>query len=226
MLSIIIPTYNESENLDDFIRDVAKSLDKVDHEIIIVDDGSPDGTGKIAESLKNRYKNIKVLHRLRKRGLASAVMDGIKESGGDIVATLNADFQHPAEYLSVFYDYLNKYDVVIGSRYVDKAVLLNWPKKRMFLSKFAIFITHLFLPNLKKIRDPLSGYFVLRKKIIEDMHIEPFGPKCLPAILIKCASKRIIELPYVCKGRIKGRSKISIRNGILFIAYIFKLNMQ
>ena len=222
MLSVIVPTYNEAENLSDFISTLDGALRNIEHEVIIVDDNSPDGTGDIAESFKKKYTNVLALRRLKKLGLASAVMKGAEEARGEIVATLNSDFQHPIKYLATLYDYIDKYDIVIASRYINKAELRGWDKSRIFFSKFATFITHLILPGLRGIKDPLSGYFIFRKEIIKNTHIEVFGPKFLLSLLIECNAARIIEIPYVFEGRRRGKSKASLYDGILFLGYLLK----
>src|SRR3989338_8361799 len=119
MLSIIIPTYNEAENLEEFIRILEGSLVALEYEIIIVDDNSPDGTGTLAELLNKRYNNISVIHRPKKIGFASAIIEGARVSRGDVIITLDADFQHPIEYLPIMVEKINKFDIVIGSRYIS-----------------------------------------------------------------------------------------------------------
>ena len=92
MMSIVIPTYNEKDNIEKLVQDIRR---RVEAEIIIVDDDSPDGTGELADKLAKRYKNMRVLHRIGKRGLGSAIIDGFKTASGSIVGVMDADFSHP-----------------------------------------------------------------------------------------------------------------------------------
>ena len=139
-ISLVIPTFNEAENISIMIDKVFNILkdNGLDGEIIIVDDDSPDGTWEIAEGLKSIY-NIKVLRRLDKKGLSSAVIDGLKMTRGDIIGFMDADMSHPPEKIPELLAPItsNKSCIVIGSRYVEGARLENWPFHRKVLSKIA-----------------------------------------------------------------------------------------
>jgi dolichol-phosphate mannosyltransferase len=207
--SIIIPTYNERENLPILIESILKSLNQhniTNYEIIIVDDNSPDGTGEIAEQLAKQYKNIKVLHRPAKMGLATAFLDGVKLAKGNIVALMDADLQHPPELLPELYKaILNGYDMAIASRYIKGGGTENWSTKRKIVSKGAIILAHILFPETRKIKDITSGYF---------------------AILVKAKPKRIIEIPFIFKSRTKGRSKLSSKEFINYLKHLINLCIE
>ncbi|MEM2741513.1 MAG: glycosyltransferase, partial [Nitrososphaeria archaeon] len=118
-LSIIIPTYNERENIGRLIEMIIESLNGIDFEIIVVDDNSPDGTGEFVEQLSNELANLKVIHRPGKLGLSSAILDGASIAQGYAIGVIDADLQHPPQILKeMFSKILEGYDVVVASRYI------------------------------------------------------------------------------------------------------------
>ena len=223
MLSIIVPTYEEAENLPEFIEAVRNSLEDTEHEIVIVDDNSPDGTGELAESLKDLYGNIKVVHRPRKMGSASAFVSGVKAARGDIIGTLNADFQHPPEYLPTLLKRIDGVDIVIASRYVRGGRVEGWSFWRKIVSKGAGSLARVFLSKVRYIRDPTSTFFVLRRKIIENAQINPVGFKILLEILVKGSYGKTIELPYAFKRRETGRSKFTFKGYFVYLRHLLHL---
>ena len=228
--SIIIPTYNERENLPILIESILKSLNQhniTNYEIIIVDDNSPDGTGEIAEQLAKQYKNIKVLHRPAKMGLATAFLDGVKLAKGNIVALMDADLQHPPELLPELYKaILNGYDMAIASRYIKGGGTENWSTKRKIVSKGAIILAHILFPETRKIKDITSGYFAIRKDIIQNKKLNPIGYKIMIEIIVKVKPKRIIEIPFIFKPRTKGRSKLSSKEFINYLRHLISLCIE
>lgn len=154
MISIIIPTYNEKGNIKKLILKI-NDIFKEDFEIIVVDDNSPDGTGKIVDKLK-KY-NAKCIHRKSKLGLSSAVIEGFKAAKGDIIGVMDADFSHPPEKIPELIKPLkdNNAELTIGSRYIQGGKIKNWTAVRKIISKGAILLS---LP-LTRIKDPVSGFF-------------------------------------------------------------------
>ncbi|MDW8033847.1 MAG: glycosyltransferase, partial [Nitrososphaerota archaeon] len=149
-LSLIIPTYNEAENIPELLERIEASLKNLDAEIILVDDNSPDGTANLTETLGKKYGNVKVLRRPYKKGLASAVLDGLKLTEADVVAVMDADLQHPPELLPKMYEKLKQgYVLAVASRYVKGGKIEGWSLGRKLLSKCTTKLTHLLLPNTK-----------------------------------------------------------------------------
>lgn len=216
MLSIIIPTYNEIQNLKEFMELTINILNGSEYELIIVDDNSPDGTGILADNLQKKYSNIKVLHRKKKFGIASAIIDGANIACGDIIATINADFQHPAKYLTIMLKYMNKFDVVIASRYVKNSNIQSLGALRYILSRAAIYITYLFAPKISRIKDPLSGLFAFKREVIKNIQINTNSSKCLIHILGKGSYNSFIELPYSFNKRKEGISKLSFKDCLAY----------
>jgi len=171
--TIVIPTYNEAENLPKIIEAVFAL--PVDIDILVVDDNSPDGTGEIAEKLKTETNGrVQVMHRKGKLGLGSAYIQGFRQAirnGADIIGQMDADFSHPIEKLPEMIQTLNSYDFVLGSRYVKGGSLdENWPAWRKGLSGFGNFYARTILGM--KIRDVTGGYRLWRKETLNAMPLE------------------------------------------------------
>jgi len=223
----VIPTYNEAQNVKELIPRIESSLKGLPHEIIIVDDGSPDGTADVAESLGRRYGNIRVLRRPKKMGLASAIADGLKIAKGEIVAIMDADLQHPPELLSKMLRTIRVgYDLVIASRYVGGGRVEGWSPLRRLISRGATILAHLLLPETRGIRDPLSGYFMVRRNAIEGIELSLIGYKLLLEVLVKRKGIRIVEVPYTFRPRKRGESKLKIKEIINYAVLLLKLRLE
>jgi dolichol-phosphate mannosyltransferase len=224
-ISIIIPTLNEKENINELVERIRKSLNDIRYEIIFVDDGSKDGTIEEIEKLKKKYKNIKLIERGSRKGLSSAFLDGVKHSSGKYVVLMDADLQHPPELLRKMYKKaLEGYDLVIASRYIKGGKIENWSIIREFISKIAIVIAYIFLPETLKVKDPLSGYFLIKKDLLDNFKVsDPFSYKVLLDILVKVNYNKLIEIPYTFKERKYGRSKLGKKIIFSYLKQVFLL---
>jgi dolichol-phosphate mannosyltransferase len=226
MISIIVPTYNEAENIKKLIPAVNNALAGYEHEMIIVDDSSPDGTAGVAEELAEKYP-VKVLRRENKQGLASAIVYGFEHSNGDILGVIDADLQHPPEYIKEFIKAIEEgNDIAIGSRYVDGGRIEGWSKKRILISKGAILLAK---PLLKNVKDPISGYFFLRKSVIDGVKFNPTGYKLSLELLVKGNYSRIKEIPYTFRIREKGESKLDSKEIFRYlhlIGHLYKYRIK
>lgn len=226
-LSIIIPTYNEAENITELVERISYSLSNMRFEMIIVDDGSPDGTANIAEALNRKYGNIKVLKRPCKLGLASAVKDGLTKAESEIIAVIDADLQHPPELLPKMYEKIREgHDLVIASRYVEGGMLGKWSLWRKLISKGATILVHLFFSKTRRVKDPLSGYFMFKKKVIEGVRLDLTGFKILLEVLVKGKYDSAAEVPYTFMFRKKGKSKLSLKEMISYILLLLKMKLR
>ncbi|GIW66726.1 MAG: dolichol monophosphate mannose synthase [Candidatus Parcubacteria bacterium] len=224
LVSIIIPTLNEEENIADLIIEINKVFKKIDYdlEIIVVDDGSSDNTLAIIKKLANKYSNLKLIIR-NEKGLTSAIIKGFKEAKGEIFCVMDADFSHHPKFIPDLIENLinHEADMVIASRYLKNSFIKRWPLKRKILSIIATKITRL----ITEIKDPLSGFFVIRKEVIENINLNPFNPKICLEIIIKGNFKnKIIEIPYQFEDRLRGRSKLlSLGTIKCFLIHFFYL---
>ncbi len=217
-ITMVIPTYNESENLPKLVEDVlALPLDDI--HILIVDDNSPDGTGELAEKLRVQYNDrIHCLHRAGKLGLGSAYREGFKkaiEEGADYIGQMDADFSHPIDKIPLMVRELEHADLVIGSRYVKGGSLdENWPFYRKWLSGFgnAYARVILGLPN----RDVTGGFKLWKKETLQAMPMDTIKSNgyVFQVEMNYVASKmgfKIVEIPIYFQERTMGKSKMNMR---------------
>ena len=210
---VVVPTYNEAENIADAILEIDKALAGVPHTVIVVDDNSPDGTADIA-----RQFGAHVVVRPRRLGVGTAVLDGIREAkklGCRFVGVTDADLQHDVSKLRVMHELLAKgvADLVIGSRYLPGGgVDGGWGLVRRVISQGAEFYTHLLMPRTRGLTDSHGNFFMLKLDAINLDGIRLRGkPHEVLPILIQHMKPgaRIVEIPYVFRQRRKGKSKLS-----------------
>jgi dolichol-phosphate mannosyltransferase len=207
-LTVIVPTYNERENISELIEKIEHVLRNIEYEIIVVDDNSLDGTADMVETLNARYGNILILRRLSKLGLISAILAGIEVSRGSFVAVMDADLQHPPELLPrMLKEVMSGVDITIASRYSLGGRIERWDILSRIVSRGAIWYAHLLLPQTRRVKDPVSGYFMFKKEILNGIRFEGSGFKFLIELLAKAPGARISEVPCLFKPRKMGKSK-------------------
>jgi len=222
-LSLIIPTYNEKDNLTALVERVHRALDGRLYELIIVDDDSPDGTAELAESLSHTYP-IKVICRKGERGLATAVLAGFNWAKGAVLGVIDADLQHPPERIPQLLQEIERgASVVVASRYVPGGGIEGWSFIRRLISKGATAAARLVLPSIRKVKDPLSGFFLFRKEVIEDTHLHPIGYKILLEILARGKAESVSEVPYTFRERAEGQSKLNSTEQVNYLKHLFTL---
>jgi dolichol-phosphate mannosyltransferase len=212
---VVVPTYNERKNLEELAPRVLSALPGV--ELLVVDDGSPDGTGEYADTLGEGDPRVHVLHRPSKMGLGSAYVEGFRfalDAGAELIVQMDADFSHDPDVIPELVENAGSYDVVLGSRYITGANVVNWPLSRLFLSYFANVYTHLVtgLP----LRDSTGGFKCFRRKVIESIDlgsIRSDGYSFQIEVNFRCWRKgfSIVEIPIVFVDRHAGTSKMSRR---------------
>ena len=230
-LSIIIPTYNESENILKLIGAIKSNLpSNIITEIIVVDDNSPDGTGKIVENyihnnigtdsslqqqqfhskVDNQKCLVRIIHRKDKTGLIPAILEGIESSIGESILIMDADFSHPPETIPLLVEELRRDPncIVIGSRYISRGSIIGWPYKRRVISKGAAKIARHGL-KVRNVSDPMSGFFAFPRHVIKNIKFDTKGFKILLEILVKSRDIRVKEVPYTFRDRKSGQSKMN-----------------
>ena len=233
-ISIVIPTYNESENILKLIDAIIHHIPSdISSEIIIVDDNSPDGTGILVEryikkrtnetysntAKRNNYKDIyktkcsvRVVHRNIRGHLIPAILDGVRHSSGQNILIMNADFSHPPEIIPRIINELNQDPncIVVASRYIKGGSIVGWPFERLMLNIGAVRIARHSL-KLRNIKDPISGFFALPSHTLKDIEFDTQGFKMLLEILVKCKNLRVREIPYIFTDKEFGKSKIDYK---------------
>jgi len=228
-ISIIIPTYNESENIIRILKSIEEHLPKdITAEAVVVDDNSPDGTGKIVEDYINDGQNkvgytVDVIHRKTKSGLSSAILDGIKHSSGETVVVMDSDFSHPPKIIPRLIEEMEnpKCDIVIASRFVPGGGIDGWSTKRKLISKTATGIAKAGLGVNES--DPMSGFFAFKRKILEGIKFDAIGYKMLLEILVKTKDAKVKEIPYTFTNRMYGSSKLDSSTMLDYVKSVWRL---
>jgi dolichol-phosphate mannosyltransferase len=215
-VTVVVPTYQEAENIEPFLRAARSALP--DARVIVCDDGSPDGTGTIAERVGRQLGDVQVLHRPSKQGLGSAYRHGFRvalDEGADIVVQMDVDFSHPHAMLPDMVDRVSAgADVVIGSRYVPGGGTPDWPAHRRLLSKGG----NLYARRLLRlaVRDATSGMRAYRARSLVRIGVgttraNGYGFMLETIRRLTVSGSRIDEIPLVFRDRVAGKSKMSAR---------------
>ena len=229
---IVIPTYNEAENICELIEKIYQVVS--DAHILIVDDNSPDGTGKLIEELIKRRndKRLFVMHREGKLGLGTAYVEGFLwglEKGYDVFVSMDADFSHKPEYLPEMFENAKNNDVVIGSRYVKGGGIKDWGIDRLILSYGGNLYAQVIL--LTKVRDLTGGFNCYSRKFLEKIKLQKIMSKgyCFQIemkfrhILLGC---KIKEIPIVFVDRKKGVTKMSKNIFVEAVLNVIRLSLS
>ena len=228
-VSIIIPTYNESQNIVGILSSLREILPKnLATQAIVVDDNSPDGTGRIVEEYIQSVKKfanhtIDVIHRGAKNGLGSAILNGISHASGETIVVMDSDFSHPPQIIPKMIDALKQSpcDIVVASRYVAGGAIRGWSLKRKLLSKMAVRIAKGGLGVEAK--DPMSGFFAFKRNIISGLKLDAIGYKILLEILVKKRGASVREIPYTFTDRRLGSSKLGASTIVDYTRSVWKL---
>ena len=212
-LSLVIPTYNERETIAPLLKSICHILTNelaIPYEVWVVDDNSPDGTWAIAQQLATQYPQIQVLRRQRARGLASAAVAGWQRSQGRYLALMDGDLQHPPEVLRELVAAMEAGgDLAIASRNVSWCGMEGWSVWRRVASWGARTLGVVILPEVVgRVRDPMSGYFMVRREAIANCTLQPIGYKLLLEVLAKGKIEKIQEVGYHFQARQGGQSKV------------------
>lgn len=227
MLSLVLPTFNESKNLESLFESLSRVLKEGD-EVIVVDDDSADRTWERAEQLSSRFPFVRVIRRIGRRGLSSAVIEGFEAAKGDVLAVMDADHQHDPQVLRALADAAGAgASMAIASRYMEGGATGEWASHRKFLSRAGTSFAQILLPV--PVSDPMSGFFALPKSVFQsvDKKLSPRGFK----ILLEIASflprgSKIAEVPLQFRPRLHGESKLSTKVlfsfGIQLVSLFFR----
>lgn len=210
-LSVIVPTFNESENIQELVDRLSDCLTGENWEVIFVDDNSPDRTADIVRSLNKADPRVRVVHRIGRRGLSTACVEGILASSAPYVAVMDADLQHDERILPEMLKAVRDegYEVAIGSRYVEGGSMGDWAKDRQAISRFATKLATLV--TKADLKDPMSGFFMLRREILHEAvgNLSGIGFKILLDIFASIDRQlKFTEVPYTFRTRYAGESKL------------------
>jgi dolichol-phosphate mannosyltransferase len=224
-VSVITPVYNENKTLRINIQRIHEALGSIPHEIIIVDDNSPDGSGVIADSIAEVFPNIKVLHRSSKRGLGTAYKEGFSLCSGDYIVSIDSDLSHDPRYLPEMLKAAENADLVIGSRLIDGGFITGRSFWRDSLSIVANTVIRVL--TCKEVYDWTSGLRVYRRALWEDVmpnvHCDKWDFQFESLYKTVKQGHRVCEVPITFYERADGESKFSLREGLVFLGSFLRI---
>jgi dolichol-phosphate mannosyltransferase len=221
---VVVPTYNERENLPPLAKRILALPVKA--ELLVVDDNSPDGTGKIADELAAESPAVHVLHRTEKNGLGRAYIAGFQwalERDYEFVFELDGDFSHNPDDIPMFLEAAKEADLVLGSRYLNGIRIINWPLSRLMLSKCAA--KYVQVITGMPFTDPTGGYKCFRRRALESINLDEIDSNGY-SFQIEMTHRlwrqgmRVVEVPIIFTDRFQGRSKMTghiIREALLMV---------
>lgn len=230
---VIIPTYNEAQNIEELLNSII-NLKLEDLHVLVVDDNSPDGTGKIANQMANNHPKIKVLHRVQKRGRGLAGIAGFRYAlaeGADYIIEMDADFSHHPKYIPDLLKLAPQCDLVIGSRYSKGGQAAD----RGLIRRIITFLARQYIRLILgvKVKDPTSGFRCFKRKVLEEINLGSListGPSIVSELLYKAKQKgfSIHETPIIFEDRKRGSTKLNLGTLIVTLLMIlkFRLNCQ
>ena len=231
LLSLVIPTFNESGNVEALVRQLTALLDPAyaqRYELIVVDDDSPDRTWEIAAQLTATYPQLRAMRRTGERGLSSAVIRGWQVARGEILGVIDADLQHPPEVLLHLLAAIETgADLAVASRHVEGGGVSEWSLIRRILSRGAQTLGLLLLPQVVgRVSDPMSGYFMVRRSAIAGPVLNPKGYKILLEVIGRGSVQTIAEVGYVFQERLEGASKVTWKHYLDYIHHLLRLRSR
>ena len=213
-LALAIPTLCEADNIPALLHRVRTVLDalKVDYEILIIDDDSCDGTAKVVAAIAQQDPRIRLLVRKGQRGLSGAILHGWDNTDAAVVGVMDADFQHPPELLTELATAIaSGSDLVIGSRYTPGGRLGEWNTFRRLLSAAAVWATWPIQRVGLRAKDPMSGFFFIRRDCLKGIEFQESGFKLLLEILVRARISSVHEIPFAFGQRYRGASKANMK---------------
>lgn len=229
LCAVIVPTYHEAGNLAVLLPRLAKILQSVNISfiIVVVDDNSADGTEEIIERIRAEGVPVDLIVRKGRRGLSSAVIEGFNHAASaKYLVCMDGDLSHPPESIPEMLRLMETKpasELVVASRYITGGgTCVNWGMRRRVYSQCA----RLLAFPIVRLNDPLSGFFVIPKTIYaRARNLHPMGYKIILELIVKCRCKKIIEIPIHFSSRLHGRSKLTVKQQLLYVLHVARLSL-
>ncbi len=221
LATIVVPTYNERDNLRPLAERLFAAIDPAQAELLLVDDNSPDGTAEVARELARHYP-IRCVVRRNERGLATAVIRGLREARGQYCVVMDADLSHPPEAVPRLLEAIRQpgVDMVIGSRFVAGGrVDSDWPLYRRLNSWFARMLARPLTP----VRDMMAGFFCVRRDRLDLDRLRPIGYKIALEIIVRHRWKNVREVPIEFADRAAGQTKLNAAEQLRYLRHLARL---
>ena len=225
--ALVVPTLNEAGNIESVIRQVQDALEPLNlhYELIVVDDGSTDGTPEIVRAWSRSDSRVRLVSRRNQRGLAGAVVHGWQHTDADLLGVIDADLQHPPQLLPALLAAINQgSDIAIASRYAAKDGVRDWNPVRAAISRVSTWATVPLQRRDLRIKDPMSGFFVVRRTAIDGLYFETKGFKLLLEILVRGRIRSAREIPFHFGVRHTGKSKAGAAVAFYYLQLLGKLS--
>jgi dolichol-phosphate mannosyltransferase len=225
-LALVVPTLREAENIRTLLNRIRQSLDPLQfaYEILVVDDDSGDGIDAIVQEISAVDPRVRLLIRKAERGLGGAVLHGWKHTDAEVLGVIDADLQHPPELLPRLWEAIHGgRDVVLASRYAPQGGMDNWHPARHFLSKMAIWLTYPLQKRNIQVKDPMAGFFMVRRSCLKEIELHNRGFKILLEILVRGDVRSVSEIPFTFGPRRAGTSKANFRVGLDYFGLLLRL---
>jgi len=220
-VSVIVPTYNERENIAPLAERIFAALEPAESELLILDDDSPDGTANEAARLAERYP-LRAIVRRGERGLATAVIAGLHAARGELCVVMDADLSHPPELIPALLSPLEDAAVqmVIGSRFVPGGeVDLHWPWFRRLNS----WVARRLARPLTPVRDMMAGFFAVRRQELQLARLKPIGYKIALELIVRHRWRNVVEVPITFRDRAAGQTKLSLAEQLRYLRHLSRL---
>lgn len=229
VLSLVIPTRNEADNVERLIAGICRALPGPSKELVFVDDSDDDTPARLQRLLAQADCPGLVMQRAngnRAGGLSTAVVRGFAASSGPYICTMDADLQHPASAVPLLYRTARHAgaDIVVGSRFMDGSSALGFGGAgRQKISASARWVARALLAPARQTSDPLSGFFLVRRHVVEQVDLRPVGYKILLEIMVRGRWSRLVDIPYAFHSRNAGVSNATVLEGLKFIRHLSQL---
>jgi dolichol-phosphate mannosyltransferase len=226
---LVIPTLNEAGNIPTLIERIRAALAPIpmNYELIFVDDDSQDGTADVVKKFVDTDPRIRLFVRKGKRGLAGAVIHGWKQTDAELLGVIDADLQHPPELLPLLLEGIGAgHDIALASRYVNGHNVRGWNPARLAVSRLGTLVSMPLQKSGVRVKDPLSGFFAVRRQCIDGITLTPTGFKILLEILVKGRIKSAVEIPFHFGARYAGKSKADVKVALDYFTLLGKLSRE
>lgn len=229
LLSLVVPTRNERDNVLPLLNRVARALGATDYDVLFVDD-SDDDTPDVIRAAIAMHPCVRLLHRAeseRAGGLATAVVAGLAEARGQYIAVIDGDLQHPPEVLRTMLSAAADADIVVASRYIAGGSSAGLDGvHRQLVSRSSRALAATLFPRISACTDPMSGFFLFRREVVDGVELRPTGFKILLEVLVRGKWNRLSEVPFHFEGREAGTSKASVQQGVAYLRHLRELRLH